>query len=464
MDWIGSGLESKLIAWLEESGRDRYASEKSLDPFATSMRDFDDVSQDLITVSSKAKSDRARWGQRLTDLKSAGLLSDDRTSLSGLGQRTLADWQKYGVATHKQKQHELTRHLLLVIGAVDLKNSIILRFYEYWNELRKDFDPIELIENWHSLFAINFLDHQRSGFAPGKHLRDISVSIPELELGLSNFVVNASASQIAEIGAERIEQACAARIPRGRHRATFCMALEIAATNGVAAEEILAKFGYPKKVGQWKVFDDDEKALIRQIIKDHFGESDTDLQEVISDAAAEQAQQTTAPTINWDSINFADVRKPLPKPKKQVATHSKKVGSASKTDYAKKSEENKKVGDLGEQFALRYEAWRLREHPELVKRIEHVAATDDSLGYDIQSFNTDGSRRLVEVKATTGPLHSQFYITQNELAVAEKHKDEFVILRVAGLPRSPICCEITMPIDHTLTLTPSIFVCAFILE
>ena len=459
MDWIGSGIENELIAWLEAAASDRYVSECSLDPFATSMRDLDDVANDLIVVATQSESDRMRWGQRLTDLKSAGLLSDDRQTLSDLGQRTLSAWEKYGVATHKDQTNELARHLLLLIEATQLKNPVISPFYSYWLTLRNEFDGMSLIENWDSLFVINFLDYPRSKFSPGQYLRKVSISIPELELGLSKFAIDFGASEEAILGAEKIEQACAGRIPRGRHRATFCMALELLATNGEASKLILDRFGYPKKVGDWKQFNSSEKILIQKIIKEHLPIEGEHPDGVTSSVVP--VDKPPNPAIDWHAIDFSDLSRPVPKPDKKASSVSGKSSISGKTDYVKKNEANKIVGDLGEEFALRYEAWRLRGNPELADKIKHVAATDDSLGYDIQSYNLDGSSRLVEVKATVGQLHSPFFITANELATSKQHSQEFVILRVAGLLSSPVYCEITGPIEEILDFEPSAFVCTF---
>ena len=68
--------------------------------------------------------------------------------------------------------------------------------------------------------------------------------------------------------------------------------------------------------------------------------------------------------------------------------------------------------------------------PDLAGRIRWVSHLDgDGAGFDIQSFETDGSSRLVEVKTTNGWERTPFQITRNELAVAEARRENW---RLAG--------------------------------
>lgn len=79
-----------------------------------------------------------------------------------------------------------------------------------------------------------------------------------------------------------------------------------------------------------------------------------------------------------------------------------------------------KTGFSGEQLVLDYEVKRLKESV-YAERIEHVSLTDDSLGYDILSFEEDGRYRYIEVKTTKFNISSSgsFYISANELKCAQ---------------------------------------------
>ena len=57
---------------------------------------------------------------------------------------------------------------------------------------------------------------------------------------------------------------------------------------------------------------------------------------------------------------------------------------------------------------------------DLAESVRWVSDLDgDGAGYDIRSFEPDGSERLIEVKTTNGWDRTPFHISRNELAVAE---------------------------------------------
>ena len=55
-----------------------------------------------------------------------------------------------------------------------------------------------------------------------------------------------------------------------------------------------------------------------------------------------------------------------------------------------------------------------------------MSISDDSFGYDIKSFNEDGSPRYIEVKTTTDDHKSPFYITENEITAMENLENYFI--------------------------------------
>ncbi len=90
-------------------------------------------------------------------------------------------------------------------------------------------------------------------------------------------------------------------------------------------------------------------------------------------------------------------------------------------DFNKINEEKKRIGDLGEFIVLQYEKDRLSESPKLASKVEHSSVTQgDGLGYDIKSFNLDGSELFIEVKTTRQNKEADFYMTRNEREVSEQ--------------------------------------------
>ena len=95
--------------------------------------------------------------------------------------------------------------------------------------------------------------------------------------------------------------------------------------------------------------------------------------------------------------------------------------------------EKRRIGDLGEQFALKFERKRLENigKEKLASRIKHIASEKgDGAGFDIESYNEDGTTRFIEVKTTKGSLGQSIYITRNELEKSKMEKDNFFLYRI----------------------------------
>ena len=74
--------------------------------------------------------------------------------------------------------------------------------------------------------------------------------------------------------------------------------------------------------------------------------------------------------------------------------------------------------------------------PDLAGLVERVAARDVAAGYDIRSFELDGSDRLIEVKSSTG-TNLRFVLTRNERLFLEEHDSTawiYFVPRVQELP------------------------------
>jgi hypothetical protein len=92
-----------------------------------------------------------------------------------------------------------------------------------------------------------------------------------------------------------------------------------------------------------------------------------------------------------------------------------------KPDYLKRLKQLERIGDRGEAIVVALERKRLKRvgQAHLAEKVDRVSDRDDSLGYDILSFEEDGADRLIEVKATSGEnLDRGFYISANELKSA----------------------------------------------
>ena len=478
MDWSGFGVDAEIVEWLNAAARQRYSNERKLDPYATSMRDFDDVSPHLDDIRAGNQPDCKDPRQRLTDLKAAGLVSSDADELSELGQAVRNAWEKYNVNSD-DLQDELGRCVLLVLEAKRLAESEYLKYLEYWEELRQLSEPEAIIDNWDALYALTYLDVEYSGFTPAEVVKSAGVDFETIKFDLADYADAIGAPADIKKSAEKIERAVSAKIPRGRHRATFCLAMEIAEFDPPRARDLMESFGVPKGPRAWSPFQADKYSQLEQILSDYGLLASDEGAAVTPDASepatapdddteitieAASSSDGTGETITVkrnqrslsDEINFehVDVAPPKPPKTKPVSTQPKTKSNPRKRDFIAKAISDDEIGRLGEEFALRREHWKLRENDGLSKQIEHVSPTDDSLGYDIKSFEPDGSDRFVEVKATTGPPNTPFFISSNELQKSIEIGERYVLVRVAGLPDNPVCFEVRAPLEDNLEITP----------
>lgn len=89
-----------------------------------------------------------------------------------------------------------------------------------------------------------------------------------------------------------------------------------------------------------------------------------------------------------------------------------------KVDYEKQTKAKVALGERGEYIVMQYELQKLKRIKS-AKRPKQVSVEDDSLGYDIQSYDEHGNKIFIEVKATnSSPKDFHFYFSANELESA----------------------------------------------
>lgn len=102
-------------------------------------------------------------------------------------------------------------------------------------------------------------------------------------------------------------------------------------------------------------------------------------------------------------------------------------------DFANINEDRKTIGYKGELLVMKSERERLIKEgrPDLSELLEHTSyEKGDGAGYDIKSFNVDGSIRYIEVKTTTLPIYSPIYITKNEIEFSKNKNESYYLYRV----------------------------------
>ncbi|MCJ2183324.1 DUF3883 domain-containing protein [Novosphingobium sp. 1949] len=131
-----------------------------------------------------------------------------------------------------------------------------------------------------------------------------------------------------------------------------------------------------------------------------------------------------------------------------------------KYDVAERDARNRALGKAGEELILAHERTTLRQlgRDDLAERVRWTSVQDgDGFGYDIASFEPDGRDRLLEVKTTNGWERTPFHITRNEMAVAERRREEWHLVRIWNFPRIPNAFVLRPPLSAHVELVPTSF-------
>lgn len=127
-------------------------------------------------------------------------------------------------------------------------------------------------------------------------------------------------------------------------------------------------------------------------------------------------------------------------------------------DYLSLEASNAQLGELGEQFVIRLEKARLISlgKESLADKVEQVSDTiGPSAGFDILSFEADGSDRYIEAKTTKYGKQTPFYVTPNELRFSERNAARYHLYRVFGFRFDPRVFELAGRLGDHCELIPS---------
>jgi hypothetical protein len=127
-----------------------------------------------------------------------------------------------------------------------------------------------------------------------------------------------------------------------------------------------------------------------------------------------------------------------------------------KFDPAERDARNRRLGKSGEELVFLHEQRWLRAHDQaaLARKVEWTAEVHgDGAGYDIRSFDLDGSERLIEVKTTNGPAKTPFFLSENERAFSTERPDAFRLLRLYSFVTKVSAFELRPPLSDRLALS-----------
>jgi len=124
----------------------------------------------------------------------------------------------------------------------------------------------------------------------------------------------------------------------------------------------------------------------------------------------------------------------------EPSRRERRLRVATKINYAEREAKNRNLGYSGEELVLAYEKGRLQRagRSDLAERISWMSRDfGDGLGFDIGSFEVNGTPRFIEVKTTTQGKYAAFYLSANELEFSRENARSFYIYRVFDFAREP---------------------------
>lgn len=108
-------------------------------------------------------------------------------------------------------------------------------------------------------------------------------------------------------------------------------------------------------------------------------------------------------------------------------------------------EEKKQIGNAAERIVYLNEKTRLKSlfesdkiSKDLSEKVDYIAERDDNAGYDIQSWDDEGSNTYIEVKGTSSAESMEFPMSREEFKMAEEKGDKYVIYRVLNIGKGKI--------------------------
>lgn len=215
------------------------------------------------------------------------------------------------------------------------------------------------------------------------------------------------------------------------HLEFFLAHLNISGSFRSNAEMQLALMKYRET---WSELMMESVTLYMRLLYDIFGHPDDE---------RENTESEKTPLLA-SAIQGAEFIQHMPEASKKSIQAGKKE---AKLDYEKHQRRLKHIGDRGEAIVLAMEENRLKEagRSYLASQIKHISEKTDRDGYDILSFDEDGTPRQIEVKATTGSnLDRGFYLSSNELEKARELRNYYIYFVFSALSKRPKI----LPLQH----------------
>ena len=128
-----------------------------------------------------------------------------------------------------------------------------------------------------------------------------------------------------------------------------------------------------------------------------------------------------------------------------------------KANYLEKEQNNRKLGEKGEELVLDYEKWELRRigKDSLADKVRWIAKEEgDGAGFDILSRYTNGKDKYIEVKTTKLSKEAPIYFSRNELLFSQEHSKNYHLFRLFNFEKNTKMFTKVGSLDSICNSTP----------
>lgn len=218
---------------------------------------------------------------------------------------------------------------------------------------------------------------------------------------------------------------------------------------------VLIEMGIPYIDG-YKPRSNYQRSVLPAVVADYLNRNPELQQLFVADSEAEPIVPSVEDILSaWEAP-------PKPEDRRAPAVaEPQAIYNPAGVNYLEREARNQSLGEAGEQFVINFERARLiRAGKEsLAERIEQVSATvGPSAGFDIKSFEENGTDRFIEAKTTKYGKNTPFFITPNELRFSQNNPSRYFLYRLFKFRESPRLFALNGRIEDRCILEPSEFI------
>jgi len=199
-----------------------------------------------------------------------------------------------------------------------------------------------------------------------------------------------------------------------------------------------------------------QRSLLPAAVADYL-KSNPELQHLF----AEDSEATPAIPSVKDFLSAWE-EPPAPEDRKAPAVAvPRAVYNPGGVNYLERESRNQSLGEAGEQFVLNFERARLIRagKDSLADRIEQISVTvGPSAGFDIKSYEENGTDRYIEAKTTKYGKNTPFFITPNELRFSRDNASRYYLYRLFKFRDTPRLFALNGHMEDRCILEPSEFI------